>query len=68
MNDGTHRYTVLVNGAGQYALHPEGAEEPSGWLAAGFGGTEEECVAHVDRCWTDTRPAHLRRPAGAGHA
>lgn len=64
MNDETRRYTVLVNDAEQYALHPDGAGAPRGWRPAGFSGTEEACVHHVDARWTDTRPAHLRQTKG----
>ncbi|MDP9850026.1 MbtH family NRPS accessory protein [Streptosporangium lutulentum] len=63
MNDKIRHYTVLVNDAGQYALHPDGTGAPRGWCPAGFTGTEEECARHVDEHWTDTRPPHLRRTA-----
>ncbi|GAT70664.1 mbtH protein [Planomonospora sphaerica] len=68
MNDGISRYAVLVNDAGQHALHPQDAGPPRGWHAAGFSGSEEECARYVDEHWTDTRPLHLRRRAGERHA
>ncbi|POX37952.1 MbtH family protein [Streptomyces sp. Ru73] len=60
-------YQVLVNHEEQYALYPAVRELPDGWTPAGFTGTEDECAAHVDAHWTDTRPLSLRaaphRPA-----
>ncbi|MEU3224901.1 MbtH family NRPS accessory protein [Streptomyces sp. NPDC006976] len=55
------RYLVAVNDEEQHALWQEGTELPAGWRAEGFSGTEEECVAHVDRVWPDIRPLSLRR-------
>jgi ornithine cyclodeaminase len=60
-------FAVLVNGEEQYGLFPAGRPAPGGWRPTGFEGTEDECVAHVDRVWTDLRPASLRR-ATAGEA
>lgn len=64
MNEGIRRYAVLVNDAGQYALHPQAATVPGGWQPAGFTGSEDECVRYVDEHWTDTRPSHLARKGG----
>ncbi|MFF6983654.1 MbtH family protein [Streptomyces sp. NPDC008343] len=58
-------YQVLVNHEEQYALYPVARELPDGWTAAGFSGTEEECVAHVDARWSDMRPRSVRAAAGA---
>ncbi|WCN83984.1 MbtH family protein [Micromonospora sp. LH3U1] len=55
------RWTVLVNHEEQYGLFPADRPSPGGWRPAGFEGTEEECVAHVDQVWTDLRPVSLRR-------
>ncbi len=54
------RWAVLVNDEEQYALHPAEAPVPAGWRQDGFQGTEDECIAHVDRHWTDMRPLSLR--------
>ncbi|MFI5764035.1 MULTISPECIES: MbtH family protein [unclassified Streptomyces] len=61
------RYAVVVNDEEQHALWPQGAPLPDGWRSEGFAGTEEECVAHVDRVWPDIRPLSLRRRLAAGH-
>ncbi|SNQ52015.1 Antibiotic synthesis protein MbtH (modular protein) [Frankia canadensis] len=55
------RYQVLINQEEQYALFPEGLPAPRSWVPAGFSGTEDECIAHVDAHWADTRPLSLRR-------
>ena len=55
------RWTVLINDEQQYGLHPTEAPVPIGWSEGGFQGTEDECIAHVDRHWTDMRPLSLRK-------
>jgi MbtH protein len=54
------QWTVLVNAEGQYGLFPADRPVPGGWRPAGFEGTEDSCIAHVDTHWTDMRPASLR--------
>ncbi|MEU6159954.1 MbtH family protein [Streptomyces sp. NPDC047130] len=58
-------YQVLVNHEEQYALYPAEREVPDGWTPAGFSGTEDACVAHVDAHWTDIRPRSARAAAAA---
>ncbi|MBV7698594.1 MbtH family NRPS accessory protein [Streptomyces sp. TRM70350] len=58
-------YQVLVNHEEQYALYPVARELPDGWTPDGFSGTEDECVAHVDARWSDTRPRSVRATATA---
>lgn len=60
MSDPT-RYLVAVNDEEQHALWQDSTPLPAGWRAAGFSGTEEECVAHVDEVWPDIRPLSVRR-------
>jgi MbtH protein len=59
-------YQVVVNGEGQHALWPAGRELPAGWRAAGFEGTEQECVHYVDEVWTDIRPLSVQSPPPIG--
>nr|WP_308409578.1 MbtH family NRPS accessory protein [Streptomyces sp. A3M-1-3] len=59
-------YQVLVNHEEQYALYPAVRALPDGWTPAGFTGTEDECAAHVDAHWTDTRPLSLRASTRGG--
>ncbi|MYX05147.1 MULTISPECIES: MbtH family NRPS accessory protein [unclassified Streptomyces] len=66
MSDAT-AYQVVVNDEEQHALWPARTDPPAGWRAEGFTGSEEECMAHVDRVWEDIRPLSLRRRlAGQG--
>lgn len=53
----THR--VLVNGEEQYCLWPSDKAVPNGWTAV-FDGTREDCLAHVEKVWTDMRPKSVR--------
>lgn len=55
------QWTVLINHEEQYGLFPADRAAPAGWRPAGHTGTEDECMAFVDRHWTDLRPASLRR-------
>ena len=58
------RFLVVVNDEEQYSIWAEEMLMPAGWSSAGFSGTREECLDHVDHVWTDMRPASLR-PGGA---
>ncbi|SEP48382.1 MbtH family protein [Amycolatopsis saalfeldensis] len=53
-------FRVLVNAEEQYSLFPAVLPVPGGWRSADFTGTEDDCVAFVDRVWTDMRPASTR--------
>ncbi|MEU3567842.1 MbtH family protein [Kitasatospora sp. NPDC036755] len=55
-DDPDARYLVLVNPLGQYSLWPAFAQVPPGWRTAHGQGTRDECLAYVDRVWTDQRP------------
>jgi MbtH protein len=54
------RFRVLVNGEGQHSLWPETIDVPAGWRVTFGPDTREACLAHVEREWTDLRPASLR--------
>jgi MbtH protein len=54
------RYRVVVNHEEQYSIWPEHKENAPGWADAGFRGTKTECLAHVERVWTDMRPLSIR--------
>jgi MbtH protein len=64
-SEGTH--VVVLNDEGQYSLWPGDLAVPAGWRETGMRGSHDECVAYVDREWTDMRPLSLRRAMeGAG--
>lgn len=54
-------YRALVNDEGQYSLWPAFADVPAGWAVAHDTDTREACLAHIERHWTDMRPASLVR-------
>lgn len=54
------RYQVVVNDEEQYSVWPAGRDIPAGWWADGPEGAEDECVAYIERVWTDLRPLSLR--------
>lgn len=64
-------FQVVVNDEEQYSIWPVEQEPPAGWRPAGFTGRKDDCLAHVDRVWTDMRPKSLRiamESAGATEA
>ncbi len=56
--DGTLK--VVVNDEEQYSIWPAERENPPGWRDAGQTGTKAECLAYIERVWTDMRPRSLR--------
>jgi MbtH protein len=50
-------FRVVVNADGQYSIWPDDSTVPGGWIADGTIGSREECLDHIDRVWTDMRPA-----------
>jgi MbtH protein len=63
-HEDTTSYQVVVNDEGQYSIWPVGRENPVGWNDAGFQGLKADCLAYIERVWTDLRPASLRRKVG----
>jgi MbtH protein len=64
------KFVVVVNHEEQYSIWPTHRALPAGWRSAGMTGNKTDCLAHIDRCWTDLRPKSLREHlAGAtsGH-
>lgn len=62
------RFLVVFNDEEQYSIWPEGRELPPGWHAEGTAGTKDECLAHIEKIWTDMRPKSLRERLAAGIA
>ncbi|GAA0854031.1 MbtH family protein [Streptosporangium amethystogenes subsp. fukuiense] len=54
-------YHVVVNHEEQYSIWPDGRDLPDGWRHEGARGTREDCLAHIDRVWTDLCPLSARR-------
>ncbi|MFD1933077.1 MULTISPECIES: MbtH family protein [Nonomuraea] len=57
---------VVLNDEEQYSIWPAGRENPAGWHDAGFSGTKDECLAHIEQVWTDMRPKSLREAMDGG--
>ncbi len=58
-------YRVVVNHEEQYSIWPADRELPLGWSDAGVVGPKAECLAHVEKVWTDMRPLSLRKAMAA---
>lgn len=64
----TDTYNVVVNHEEQYSIWPAGRENAPGWRDAGFSGSKEQCLAHIQEIWKDMRPLSLRRKMEAEQA
>jgi len=53
-------YRVVVNDEEQYSVWPVGRDVPAGWRIVGVTGSREQCLAHIDRVWTDITPLSVR--------
>lgn len=56
----TGDHLVVRNDEDQHSIWFADRDLPPGWAAAGFRGSREDCLAHVDQVWTDLRPRSLR--------
>ncbi len=54
-------YKVVINDEEQYSIWPADREDPLGWRDAGFQGNKQECLAYIEKVWTDMRPLSLRK-------
>jgi MbtH protein len=53
-------YRVVVNDEEQYSIWPHHRASAPGWHDAGFDGTRDACLAHIEAVWTDIRPRSVR--------
>lgn len=56
-DDAAGTFLVLVNDERQHSLWPEFAAVPSGWRVVFGPDDRERCIDHIERDWTDLRPA-----------
>jgi MbtH protein len=56
-----NRYKVVINHEEQYSIWFADEKIPEGWKDARFAGTARECLAHIEKVWTDMRPLSWRR-------
>jgi MbtH protein len=55
------QFVVVLNHEEQYSVWFADRDLPVGWTAEGTSGTKSECLAHIEKIWTDMRPLSLRR-------
>ena len=53
-------YKVIRNTEGSYTLMLAHSPCPPGWEEVGFEGTQQECLTHIDKVWTDMLPNCVR--------
>jgi MbtH protein len=54
-------YQVVINHEEQYSIWFADRPRPSGWDGVDVTGTKDECLAYIEKVWTDMRPLSLRR-------
>ena len=54
-------YKVIINHEEQYSIWLVERENAPGWKDVGKTGTKQECLAYIQKIWTDMRPVSLRR-------
>lgn len=54
-------FQVVVNPEEQFSIWPSFKTLPAGWSPVGVSGTKQECLAHIEKHWTDMRPLSLRQ-------
>jgi MbtH protein len=52
-------YHVLINDEGQHSLWPSPVEIPNGWRIIHKSDSRANCLAFVEKNWTDMRPNSL---------
>ncbi|NQZ11501.1 MAG: MbtH family NRPS accessory protein [Algicola sp.] len=60
MSFAAKEFNVVTNHEQQYSIWPTSKDLPLGWSLAGFSGSKEDCLTHIDENWTDMRPLSLR--------
>ena len=53
-------FIVLINSDEQYSIWPSALSIPAGWTQVGPTGLKADCLAFVEKNWTDMRPRSLR--------
>lgn len=57
-------FHVVKNDEEQYSIWPSYKEIPSGWTSVGEAQPKDECLAYIDKNWTDMRPLSLKKQMG----
>ena len=64
-DDDNGTYLVLVNAENQHSMWPSFAAVPAGWEVVCGPDSRQHCLDHIERSWTDMRPASLVRRMNA---
>ncbi|MFJ9343613.1 MbtH family protein [Streptomyces sp. NPDC101733] len=64
-DDEDGRFFVVVNDEDHHSLWPAFAEVPAGWRVVFGEAARAECLAYVEKNWTDLRPKSLREAMAA---
>ncbi|WP_447008181.1 MbtH family protein [Saccharothrix isguenensis] len=56
----SQEFLVVLNDEEQYSVWFADRDLPPGWRPEGTKGTRDDCLAHIDRVWTDMRPRSVR--------
>ncbi len=67
-DDDDRTYRVVVNHEEQYSIWPTDRDLPAGWSEEGMQGAKADCLAHIDRVWTDMRPRSVREEMARAQA
>jgi MbtH protein len=59
-------YRVVMNDEEQYSIWPAERDLPPGWREGGPTGPKNECLAYIEKVWTDMRPLSLRQRMDKG--
>ncbi|MGV7961510.1 MbtH family NRPS accessory protein [Photorhabdus tasmaniensis] len=54
-------FKVVKNHEEQYSIWPAHLSLPAMWEEVGMVDTKENCLAYIERVWTDMRPLSLRK-------
>jgi len=67
-DDEEREFVVVSNEEEQYSIWPADKPVPAGWSEAGARGVKSECLAFIEKEWTDMRPLSLREAMEAQNA
>ncbi|MDE1476891.1 MbtH family NRPS accessory protein [Xenorhabdus bovienii] len=59
--DNPPTFKVVMNHEEQYSIWPSHLPLPNKWEETGVVDNKENCLAYIDRVWTDMRPLSLRK-------
>jgi MbtH protein len=58
--DREEKFLVVVNDEERHAIWPARLAVPGGWRQVGTPGPKPDCLAYIEKSWTDMRPKSLR--------